>query len=201
MTQAMVERAFDPATVTDEHLRALTRAERNHLAGRLAALDLSTSATSATGEVSATSATSAIETASLSSRPTRTWWLHLPAVIALGAFLAMIPWTATLAATLPDRYVITHWSTTWVGFDTLLAVSFAITAWATWKRRPVRLVACVITATLLACDAWFDMTTASTSADFLVSTISAVVGELPLAGLLLWLGIRGRRHAPVPARS
>src|SRR5262249_1770947 len=82
----------------------------------------------------------------------------------LAASLAMVPWILILAATLPDRYVTNHWNVTWVGFDILELVSFAITAWTAWRRSPAAPVATVVSVTLLACDAWFTLTTISTTA-------------------------------------
>jgi hypothetical protein len=160
--------APDLATISDAHLISLTGKQRAQLARRLAAL-------STTGAAPV--------------RERRRWW---PAVLALGACLAMIPWTVMLANTLPDRYVATHWSTTWVGFDSLLMASFALMAWATWRRHRMRWTATVVTATLLACDAWFDVTTASTTSDIIGSAITAAAGELPLAGLLIYLAASGR---------
>jgi hypothetical protein len=113
-----------------------------------------------------------------------------PAVLALAAALAMIPWTSLLAVTLPDRYVTHHWSVTWVGFDSALLVSFGVIAWAAWRRRAALLPATVVTATLLGCDAWFDVTTASTTSDLVASAVTAAVGELPLAAALIWLAAR-----------
>jgi hypothetical protein len=107
-------------------------------------------------------------------------------VLALTASAAMIPWTARLATTLPERYVTQHWSITWVGFDSVLVLSFAVTAWATLRGSRAVWAATAVTATLLLCDAWFDITTASTAAD---RTASAIAGaaEVPLAALLLYL--------------
>jgi hypothetical protein len=54
--------------------------------------------------------------------------------------------------------------------------------------------ATVVTVTLLACDVWFDLTTASTSADFMASAVTAVAGELPLGAALIYLARRTLRH-------
>jgi hypothetical protein len=43
------------------------------------------------------------------------------------------------------------------------------------------------TATLLSCDAWFDVTTASGRADMFTAIASALLLELPLAALLFAL--------------
>jgi hypothetical protein len=161
--------------ITDEHLLALTSDQRAQLARRLAAL-------------------SARERGAPRTRSRRRWW---SGVVALGACVAMVPWTVMLALTLPDRYVAHHWSTTWVGFDILLLASFAATAIAAWagRRRGHWLwAASIVTATLLACDAWFDITTASTPSSLVSSAVIAGAGNLPLAALLVFLGYRSLRH-------
>lgn len=166
--------------VTDAQLRALTAEQRAQLARRLAALDaLDAGLDAAPGA----------GTPRRRSRWSRRRWL---AILAFGACLAMIPWTVTLANSLPDRYVALHWSTTWVGFDSLLMLSFAVTGLATWRHHRARWAAALVTATLLACDAWFDVSTASTVPDVIGSAVTAAVGELPLAALLVFLAHRGR---------
>jgi hypothetical protein len=50
-------------------------------------------------------------------------------------------------------------------------------------------VCLIVTATLLCCDAWFDLTLDWGTSDFWFSLLSAVVAELPLA-ILLALGAR-----------
>ncbi len=160
------------AVISDEHLLALTSEEREQLARRLARL----------GSIVAPV-----------TRPGRRHggWLG---GLALAACLAMIPWTVGLAARLPDRYVTNHWSATWVGFDTLLLASFAITAWTAWRRCRAALAATVVTVTLLSCDVWFDITTASNSSDLMVSMITAAAGVLPLNAALIYLVRRILRH-------
>jgi hypothetical protein len=74
----------------------------------------------------------------------------------------------------------------------LLLVSFAVTAWAVWRRGRPAVVATAVTITLLGCNAWFDLTTASTMSD---AVTSAVAGELPLAALLGVLVLRAHRTA------
>jgi hypothetical protein len=157
--------------ITDEHLAALSTAERERLARRLAAL--------AATPVAAVPG------------PARRRWL---AALTLAACLALVPWTVRLAATLPTRYVTQHWSLTWVGFDTLLLLSFAFTGWATLRRSRSVWAATAVTATLLLCDAWFDVTTASTTADLTISAVTAAGGELPLAAALIYLARRPIRR-------
>jgi hypothetical protein len=72
--------------------------------------------------------------------------------------LGLIPWTAFLAVTLHGRFEARHWDIAWVGFDAVLIVVFAYTAWAAWFRRQILVAAALVAATLLVCDAWFDVT-------------------------------------------
>jgi hypothetical protein len=135
------------------------------------------------------------------------WAVTLP----MAASLAMVPWILVLAATLPTHYVTNHWNVTWVGFDLLELVSFAVTAWTAWRRSPAARAATVVSVTLLACDAWFTMTTISTTADLITTAVTAA-GGLPYAVALVYLRPprRGggphrapvdRRPVPVPAMS
>jgi hypothetical protein len=114
--------------------------------------------------------------------------------IAAGGALAMVPWSVVLAYTLPNRYTADHWATTWVGFDVLLALSFAATALAIARRSRVLRAAPVVSATLLVCDAWFDLTTASSS-DLTGSAVTAAL-SVPVAGALLFLGSRTLEPPP-----
>jgi hypothetical protein len=207
-----------PPVITDEHLAALSTDERERLARRLAALTLAAApanpTTPPTGPSAPTPATAPVpapvpapattpdttpapapaagppEAPTTTPAPSVRRWL---AVLTLAACLAMVPWTVRLAATLPERYVTQHWSVTWVGFDTLLLISFGFTAWATLRRSRSVWAATAVTATLLGCDAWFDVTTASTGADLVVSAITAAGGELPLAAALIYLARRPAR--------
>ena len=104
------------------------------------------------------------------------------AVVATASLL-MIPWVAALTWTLPPRYLAGHWRATWVGFDLVLGAALALTAWAAVRRRQVVVLTALISATLLACDAWFDIMTAA-GPDRWVSLATSVLVELPLA---VWL--------------
>lgn len=105
-------------------------------------------------------------------------------VLLTGASVGLIPWIVLLAITLPHRYVAGHWTATWVGFDTALLGCLAVTAWLAWRRRQSVVIFAFTTATLLSCDAWFDVTTASGRADTIIAIASALLLELPLATLL-----------------
>jgi len=132
--------------------------------------------------------------------------------------LSRPPWPArpaggldrVLAVTLPWRYRAGGWSAAWVGFDAVLFLAFAATAWAAWRRRQVLILCLVVLATLLCCDAWFDTTLDWGTPGFIDSLTLALVVELPLA-VVAMIGARrllrltfGRLHAlkddsgPVP---
>jgi hypothetical protein len=105
-------------------------------------------------------------------------------VLLTGASVGLIPWIVLLAITLPHRYVAGHWTVTWVGFDIALLGCLALTAWLAWRRRQSVVIFAFTTGTLLCCDAWFDVTTASGRADTIIAVASAALLELPLAALL-----------------
>lgn len=113
----------------------------------------------------------------------RRWFLRL----LIGACLLLIPWIGLLAITLPPQYQAGHWQAAWIGLDLALLTGLALTAWAAWRRRQIVILLATITATLLTCDAWFDLATASTPVDLTVSAASAVFAELPLASALFLL--------------
>jgi hypothetical protein len=108
-------------------------------------------------------------------------------VVVVGvASVLMIPWVITLAVRLPPQYLAGHWRATWVGFDVALMVTLACTAWAALRRRQVVVLAALVSGTLLACDAWFDIMTAS-GPDQWISLATALIVELPLAGWLFFV--------------
>jgi hypothetical protein len=108
-------------------------------------------------------------------------------VIVVGvASVLMIPWIAALAFSLPPRYLAGHWRATWVGFDLALAATLATTAWAALRRRQVVVLTAFVSATLLGCDVWFDIMTAS-GPDRWISVATAVAIELPLAAWLFFV--------------
>jgi hypothetical protein len=83
--------------------------------------------------------------------------------------------------TLPKHYVAGHWRGAWVGFDVALLAAFATTAWAAWRERQVLIICLTVTATLLCCDAWFDLLFDLGTRNILESLASAVLAEIPLA--------------------
>jgi hypothetical protein len=97
--------------------------------------------------------------------------------------LGLIPWIVLLGLTLPARYSANHWTLAWVGFDVALLCALAATAWAAWRRRQIVIVAALVTGTMLVIDAWFDILTDSTTSDLIISLVTAIFAELPLAAL------------------
>ena len=104
-------------------------------------------------------------------------------IAVIGCCLVLAAWIGVLAVTLPRYYRSGGWRGAWVGFDLGLLVTFAITAWAGWRHRQLVIVCLVVLATLLCCDAWFDVTLDLRTSDFLVSVLMALCVELPLAAL------------------
>lgn len=103
--------------------------------------------------------------------------------------IVLAAWTGLLAATLPRYYRSGDWRGAWVGFDIALLAAFAVTGWASWRRRQLLIVCLVVLATLLCCDAWFDVVLNARTSGFWLSLLSALVIELPLAAAAI-LGAR-----------
>jgi hypothetical protein len=105
-------------------------------------------------------------------------------VLMVSAAIALIPWIVYLSLTLPEKYVAHNWTATWVGFDVLLLAFLGATALLGFLRRQLLVLTAFTTGVLLICDAWFDVLTAGPG-DRWLSELSAVLGELPLAILLI----------------
>jgi len=102
-------------------------------------------------------------------------------VACLAGVLLLSVWIGILAVKLPRDYRAGGWRAAWVGFDAGLLLVFAATAWAAWRRRQILIVCLMVLATLLCCDAWFDITLDWGTGGFMVSVLSAALIELPLA--------------------
>ena len=110
-------------------------------------------------------------------------------VLMAGAIVGLIPWIVYLSITLPDRYIANNWIATWVGFDILLLLFMASTAVLGLLRRQLLILTGFTTGVLLVCDAWFDVMTAA-PADRWLSVLTATLGELPLAAVLITGALR-----------
>ena len=103
--------------------------------------------------------------------------------------LCMIPWTAFVAVVLPSRHLSTHYDLAWTGFDGMLFVALAATAYCALRRSRYPSIAAAAAGTLLFVDAWFDVLT-SRHADQIVAIGFAVLIELPLGALCWWLSLQ-----------
>jgi hypothetical protein len=122
---------------------------------------------------------------------------RVPVFLAVAA-LALAPWTAWLATSLPCRYLSQHWNVAWAGFDTALAATLALTGVAALRHVPWLDRAAVSAATLLAADAWFDIVTSHGATAVALATAEAVAVELPVAFLCIWVA---QRSTPTTARA
>lgn len=103
--------------------------------------------------------------------------------------LVLIPWIVYLAFALPDDYLVHDWTATWVGFDLLLLALMAATVVFGMLRRQLMLLTAFATGVLLICDAWFDLMTAGAN-DFRIAILTATLGDLPLAAILITGALR-----------
>jgi hypothetical protein len=115
--------------------------------------------------------------------PIPRWVAPLFALLGIG----LVPWTAWIAYELPQRHLARHWDVAWGGFDAAMAGLLLATAFAAVRRSPWIKSTATAAATMLACDAWFDMATASRGGEEAMAIATALVIELPLAVLCLWV--------------
>lgn len=104
----------------------------------------------------------------------------------VGACIFLAVWIGVLAVSLPSRYRAGGWWGAWVGFDIGLLLAFTSVAWAAWRGKQLLIVCLIVTATLLTCDAWFDLTLDWATRSFYFSLLSAVFVELPLAAMMIY---------------
>jgi hypothetical protein len=109
--------------------------------------------------------------------------------IVVGCCLFLAVWIVVLAVTLPTRYRAGGWRGAWVGLDIGELLALASVAWAAWRGKQLLIVAMIVTATLMCCDAWFDLTLDWGTRSFSFSLVSAIFAELPLAAVMI-LGAR-----------
>lgn len=107
--------------------------------------------------------------------------------VVTGSFLFLIPWIGYLSVSLPTHRVVSQWRVAWVGFDGALIAAIGITALCAWRRLQIFIPWAIVTATLLCCDAWFDIVLDWNSSDLLGAVLTAAFAELPLAALLLYV--------------
>lgn len=118
-----------------------------------------------------------------------------------GICLFLIPWTTVLAFVLPPKYVSHHWDVAWTGFDSLLLLIFAATAYLAVKKSSWTAISATILGTLLLVDAWFDSLTSKAGHDIHLAALGAVF-EIVLAltsytlAFRIFNDVRHRRLVP-----
>lgn len=100
--------------------------------------------------------------------------------------VVLIPWVVYLGFSLPARQVSHHYDAAWVGFDVFELIALGATGYLALRRSRYLALAAASAATLLVCDAWFDVLTSSRH-EMLESVVLAAVIELPLAVVCAWL--------------
>jgi hypothetical protein len=100
--------------------------------------------------------------------------------------LVLLPWTIYIAGSLPAEQVSTYYDAAWTGFDVLLMLTLASTAYFALRRSRYLATMATATATLLVVDAWFDVLT-TPGVQRIESILLAAFVELPLAAVCVWL--------------
>jgi hypothetical protein len=109
--------------------------------------------------------------------------LSLELLWACTAFL--LPWSIYLMISLPRSYNTRHYDLAWAGFDVLELLALGTTAYLGLRRRQAMIGAAVASATLLVCDAWFDIALDLGTPGIWGALAAAVFVELPLAAFLI----------------
>lgn len=108
--------------------------------------------------------------------------------------LILLPWTIYLGESLPSRQLSPHYDVAWAGFDVILLIGLAMTAYFALRRSRYLAVSASATAALLVVDAWFDVMTTPAN-QVAESIVLAAVAELPLAAVCLWLSLHTEQLA------
>jgi len=114
------------------------------------------------------------------------WLIRIAGPLFAVMSLLLIPWIAFLATVLPSRQLSRHYDFAWAGFDGMLLIALAATAYFALRRSRNLSVASSSAGTLLIVDAWFDVLTARRR-QLPISIAFAIFIELPLAALCWWL--------------
>jgi hypothetical protein len=124
------------------------------------------------------------------------------------AGIGLLPWTAYLIATLPSRHLQTgYYDLAWGGFDIGLALLFVATGVGLLRRRLWVQSTATAAATMLVCDAWFDVLSSGPGGERLTAIALALTAELPSAAVCLLIAHhveevaeRAQRYALVARR-
>jgi hypothetical protein len=116
------------------------------------------------------------------------------------AVIVLVPWTLWLSFALPSRQVTDHYDLLWVGFDIALVGVLAGVAWATVRESRWLIPLAASAGTMLVCDAWFDVLTSGDGAERLEAIATALLVELPLAGICGFIVYDAEAYAAVVRR-
>ena len=98
------------------------------------------------------------------------------------AGVGLLPWTVYLIVTLPGRHLQTgYYDLAWGGFDIALAALLVATGVGLLCRKLWVQTTATAAATMLVCDAWFDVLSSNPGQERLVAIVLAVAVELPSA--------------------
>jgi hypothetical protein len=114
-------------------------------------------------------------------RPVPTWVAPTFAAFAL----LLVPWIGFLAVTLPHA-ARAYQRLPWVGFDVGLMLALAATAVLAWRGSARVALAATVTATMLIVDAWFDVTTSTSSRDIIEAAAESII-EVGVAAVCAWI--------------
>lgn len=110
---------------------------------------------------------------------------HVMLAITIVGALVLVPWIAYLSVTLPEHHRTGMWDVAWVGFDVILLVMVAASAWSMWRRRMVTIAFLAASAITLMLDAWFDIVLSWGSKEARSSVITGLFIEVPVALLFI----------------
>jgi hypothetical protein len=150
-----------------DELRKLTAAQRRRLIRELVALEQESAAV-----------------------PASNWKWDAMLVVIVASCIILAAWIGYLIVTLPAFYHTGSWRGAWVGFDVALLGAFAAAGWTAWRRRQLLIIALAVLATLLLCDAWFDVVLDVRTAGLWESVASALLVEVPLAVIAIAMARR-----------
>jgi hypothetical protein len=105
---------------------------------------------------------------------------HKMAIGFVGSAIVLVGWMVFLAKTLHDSAEVRHWSSVWLGLDTMEALALAALGILLVRHDHRARTAATVAATLFGMDAWFDVMLSSGS-DFVQALVLAVLFEIPLA--------------------
>ena len=124
------------------------------------------------------------------------------------AGIGLVPWTVYLVLTLPGRHLQTgYYDVAWGGFDVGLAALFVTTGIGLLRRKLWVQSTATAAATMLVCDAWFDVLSSEPGRERLLAILLAVAAEMPTAIVCLMIAAhveevaeRAQRYALIGRR-